>query len=235
MKVLLVVCAFLGFLQSSLAATFTGYIIDNFCWNRPNHVAIDGAHLETRPQDHYLHCLLLRICKPDGYALLEEYDDNGVTKYRIKYQLDAAGNAMAIQFFQDQINIRDRKFNDQVTITGELGGDGLTIMTAAVELFMEGGTMAPTPLPTTMAPTPPTVSPTAAPTLTNPTLFPTASPAMPTPMPTLSPMIPMSGAGTMSGLIGSSGVLREGFWVIIAFLIVIYLVAMFKIFKPARK
>ena len=134
MRAFIVVGLLLGIVQAALAEEFTGYLIDNLCWNRPGHVAIDGAQLETRPQDHYLHCLLLSICKSDGYALLEEYDDAGTQKFRIKYQLDAPGNAMAIQLFEAEIQKGDRRFGDQVTVVGELGMDGMTISTTALSV-----------------------------------------------------------------------------------------------------
>ena len=235
MRVFVAIAVFFGIVQASLAAEFTGFIIDNFCWRRPGHVAIDGARLETRPQDHYLHCLLLSICKPDGYALLEEYDDAGTTKYRIKYQLDAAGNAKAIEFFEQQIAIRDRKFTDQVTVVGELSMDGVTITTTSLAIA-DMPTGAPTPLPSA-SPTPPTESPSEAPTLENPTMFPTTSPVLPTAEPTFNPITPGGpGGGTANnnGFIGSNGELREGFWVLIGVLLVMFVTSMVLIFRPRK-
>ena len=40
---------------------YTGYLFDIYCWflnpDEPFHRALDGALLETNPEDHYLHCM----------------------------------------------------------------------------------------------------------------------------------------------------------------------------------
>lgn len=36
--------------------TYTGYLIDLFCWDLPNHLAIDQAQLDTHPEDHTVIC-----------------------------------------------------------------------------------------------------------------------------------------------------------------------------------
>merc|ERR1712113_533995 len=64
------------------AANVTGYVVDNYCWNKPNHVGIDGANLEFSPANHWLHCLTLSFCIPDGYVLLEEYSQGGQVRYQ---------------------------------------------------------------------------------------------------------------------------------------------------------
>lgn len=41
----------------------TGYVVDNYCWDKDNHIGIDGVNLELQPEKHILHCLLVAPCK----------------------------------------------------------------------------------------------------------------------------------------------------------------------------
>ena len=56
----------------------TGFVIDLFCWDMPGHVAIDGADLDTSPEDHTVHCMRdIQQCRDNGFAVLRELDDGG--------------------------------------------------------------------------------------------------------------------------------------------------------------
>jgi hypothetical protein len=60
----------IAFVASAAAATMiTGWVIDHECWTQPSHIGFDGAKLDTAPQDHYVHCLLLKRCKDSGFFL----------------------------------------------------------------------------------------------------------------------------------------------------------------------
>ena len=37
--------------------TYTGYLIDLFCWDMTNHIAVDGANLATNPAAHSVDCM----------------------------------------------------------------------------------------------------------------------------------------------------------------------------------
>lgn len=104
---------------------YTGYLVDNWCWNLPNHTGIDSTPLGTIPGDHILHCLIAEICLPDGWALLEKFaqaDSDGYM-YGIKYQLDDAGDMLAKALVMaEHARGGDRSFNDQVTVSGREGG-----------------------------------------------------------------------------------------------------------------
>ena len=37
--------------------TYTGYLVDLFCWNMTDHIAVDGANLVTEPEKHTVGCM----------------------------------------------------------------------------------------------------------------------------------------------------------------------------------
>jgi hypothetical protein len=86
------------------SATTTGFLIDWECWNLPNHVALDGAKLETNPEDHYLHCLKLQRCKAKGYFLSARIANS--TTFSNIGSFDAAGNAKVIEWLDAQTGDR---------------------------------------------------------------------------------------------------------------------------------
>ena len=111
--------------------THTGYLVDLYCWDKPNHMAIDGANLGTEPEQHTVHCLRdVQRCIDGGYALLEK--KAGATSYSLKYKLDATGNANILKLIKTTKSIA----NFQVTATGTASADGLTLNGAT---FVEGG------------------------------------------------------------------------------------------------
>jgi hypothetical protein len=109
-----------------------GYLVDMLCWNRPGHVAIDGAALRTAPQDHTVHCLRdIPACRAGGFGLLEKVEEkvpattvdanNTATAtaqeeppeppplpgFVLKYRLDAAGNALALELLDASAKEKD--------------------------------------------------------------------------------------------------------------------------------
>merc|ERR1712070_244837 len=92
---------------------------------------IDGAALGTAPESHTLHCLWeVAACEKQGYIALEELTTTAAdgSKYAPKYQLDAAGNQLALKLFKDeQTRAGDRKFDEQITINGDVVGDRIDV------------------------------------------------------------------------------------------------------------
>ena len=116
----------------------TGYLVDLYCWDKPNHMAIDGANLGTEPEKHTVHCLRdVQACIDGGYALLEK--KAGSASYSLKYKLDATGNANIILRL---IKTTPSIANFQVTATGTASADGLTLNGAT---FVEYTSSSPPP------------------------------------------------------------------------------------------
>lgn len=119
------------------AEEFTGFVVDNYCWNKPGHRGNDGSQLGTAPEGHVLHCLWqVPQCKTQGYVMLEKLqapDGDGNT-YGAKYQLDDTGDTLAYDLFvAEQTRAGDRAFNELLTITGTAMGDGPgTVTTVSV-------------------------------------------------------------------------------------------------------
>lgn len=115
---------------------YTGYVVDNYCWNLPNHRGIDGSQLGTAPETHILHCLWqVPACKEQGYVILEKLASaapDGST-YGPKYQLDATGNTLALQLFQqEQTRGGDRAFDEEVTIKGTAIGSDISVSSLCI-------------------------------------------------------------------------------------------------------
>jgi len=103
-----------------------GFLVDNFCWDKPGHVAIDGADLDTAPEDHSVHCMAdIQDCRDNGFSLLEKKSDG---TFMQKYVFDAAGNTKALALLDDlkAKEGADRK-NVVVTAMGSVGSDGKTL------------------------------------------------------------------------------------------------------------
>lgn len=160
----------LGVMSGAEAATVTGYLVDNYCWDKPNHRGIDGAYLGTAPETHVLHCLLVSFCKASGFAFLEKQSDG---TYDRSYRLDGGGNAMAVKLFEDEIAKNgDRLFDEQLTATGTLSGSTMTVTSLQLSSQVAPTPKPPTPQPPT--PKPPTAKPPTAkpPTAAAPTAKP---------------------------------------------------------------
>ena len=113
--------------------TYTGYMVDNLCWDAPNHQSPDGSFMDVNPQDHTKMCLLMPPCIASGYSILEMQADG---KYAPKYSLDEASTAKAVEMVEasdkeDDFMVTIEAFDcgDTVSATrilleGEEGGDG---------------------------------------------------------------------------------------------------------------
>jgi hypothetical protein len=105
---------------------FVGYIVDNVCWNKPNHRGIDGSLLGSAPGTHILHCLTCCGCPADGYTMLEEL---GPSSYDKKYELDDAGDALMVTLANAEIaRGGDRQLQEQITARGVLSGDEIQVV-----------------------------------------------------------------------------------------------------------
>jgi len=81
--------------------TWEGYLVDNFCWEMDNHIAIDGADLVNSPQDHSKECLLLPECVASGYFLLTKKEDGTYdVTYDYYYNFTQEQNALALEYIQ---------------------------------------------------------------------------------------------------------------------------------------
>lgn len=116
----------------SASLSVQGYIVDNYCWNKPNHIGIDSAPLGTSPGAHVLHCLTCCGCPNEGYVILEKLatpTSEGFT-YGRKYQLDNVGDSLMVELATAEMaRGGDRPFNEQINATGVLIGNELRVST----------------------------------------------------------------------------------------------------------
>lgn len=99
------------------AASINGWIIDNECWAQPKHIGFDGAKLDIAPQDHTVHCLLLKVCKESGFFLR----DNVTGTLSNVGSFDAGGNAKVIAFLE---TLQDSQTNVYVSVEADMSGSG---------------------------------------------------------------------------------------------------------------
>mmetsp|Transcript_84247 Transcript_84247/g.195875 ORF Transcript_84247/g.195875 Transcript_84247/m.195875 type:complete len:187 (+) Transcript_84247:53-613(+) len=125
----------LSLLQASAAEEFTGYVVDNYCWDQDNHQGIDNALLGTAPQTHILHCVLVSFCKASGFVVLEKLSSpaqDGST-YWPKYQLDADGDALVIRMAEAEMSRGgDRPFDEQVTVKGTVSDSEMAVTSLCI-------------------------------------------------------------------------------------------------------
>lgn len=162
--------------------TFTGYVVDNYCWNMAEHRGVDGSQLAKAPGTHWLHCLWdVAPCEAQGYLLLEELGAPRVPEgyaYGARYQLDAQGDELVYELTKaEQQRGGDRRFDEQFAIKGTVAGDEI----AVTEVCLTPSANNPSNQ-TFCRRASTTVAPTAAPLLTAaPTPAPPAAPATPAP------------------------------------------------------
>ena len=129
------VAAFFAVQAYGEVVTHTGFVVDLFCWDMPNHRAIDGSILDTNPEDHTVHCMRdIQDCRENGFAVLQKLDDG---TYDIAYRLDEAGNQAVLDYMDstpDANGQGHRNGETVVKVTGTLasGPDGLVIAGASV-------------------------------------------------------------------------------------------------------
>jgi len=99
--------------------THTGFLIDILCWERDDHVAIDGAILDTNPEEHSIKCMRdVPECRENGHGILKPVSDG--CGYDLVYTFDEAGSALALEF----IDSTEKENNIIVTVTGEIDTAG---------------------------------------------------------------------------------------------------------------
>jgi len=104
--------------QTSVAGSevsWTGFLVDNLCWEMPGHVAIDGAKLLTNPETHTVGCMLLPNCLASGFVVMGNTAISSSSEaYAPKFVLDDKGNALAASL------LAETKYtnNYMVTVTG---------------------------------------------------------------------------------------------------------------------
>jgi hypothetical protein len=120
--------------------SFSGYLTDIYCWELPGRVAIDGAEMLKRPDRHTVHCMVdIPECINSGYGVLDKPE--GASEYTLKYKLDAAGNAMALNL----LRASSKRRSYIVSVKGVFSGDSVEVReifeyvedTGAVEKDME--------------------------------------------------------------------------------------------------
>ena len=122
-------------LSLAVNVTFTGYIVDWFCWASPNHttpVALGSINLEKWPARHSVPCLSLDKCKASGYLLLEKSSNQ---LYQKKYSLDSIGNAKVLQLIA--VTATEKGF--RATVTGTVANDS-TIQVSTLEEYCGANT-----------------------------------------------------------------------------------------------
>jgi hypothetical protein len=129
--------AFLLLITSAVAVSISGWVIDNECWAQPNHVGFDGAKLDTAPQDHTVHCLLLKVCKESGFFLR----DNVTGTLSNVGAFDAAGNAKVITFLEA---LKDSQANVYVSVEADIAGTGESAKISNVASIAAKSSPAPT-------------------------------------------------------------------------------------------
>ena len=99
------------------------YLVDKYCWERTNHVGVDGVNLETSPEAHTLHCLYeMSQCRSSGYLILEK--DPGTNKYIKMFELDASTNTKANTMLSSMLDRSGGNLKDlQVTVSGKVSAN----------------------------------------------------------------------------------------------------------------
>lgn len=115
----------LQFLSHSVMAgvqpiTYTGFLVDIYCWELPGHIGLDGANLELKPETHLLHCIADEAPCRSGLLLLEKFNDGGTEKYRDLYYLDGFGNQLGYQYYDKEFTGGDREISEKATVVGNL-------------------------------------------------------------------------------------------------------------------
>lgn len=119
-------------LPAAFGVEYTGYVVDNFCWAKPEHKGIDGTPLGTKPEDHKLYCLEVQKCADSGFVMLEKLaaaDADGDT-YGPKYQLDKAGDDLVLEMVKAEMKRTgggSYSFDVQATVTGTVSGEEMAV------------------------------------------------------------------------------------------------------------
>jgi hypothetical protein len=133
---ILILLALLDKNSAEVRTNYTGVLVDVYCYELPNSLALDGAALRTNPQDHTVHCMRdVPQCSQNGYVLLANQGTDAEPNYVIKYKLDAIGNQMALDALKHTTTVK----NFVVSAIGTLPSVNSTVMN--VKALVEGTTL----------------------------------------------------------------------------------------------
>eukprot|EP00756_Hemistasia_phaeocysticola_P017324 Hpha_TRINITY_DN15532_c0_g1::TRINITY_DN15532_c0_g1_i2::g.109035::m.109035 len=123
--------------------TVTGFVIDMYCWNKPNHIGIDGTAMDIEPGNHWLHCMTCCGCPSQGFAVMEQ--DSASGKYAPKYLLSSSAGDIGSTMTTDLVTAEmsragDRRGLEEVTVTGTLqsSGSGLPTLDPSLMCYTPG-------------------------------------------------------------------------------------------------
>ena len=105
--------------QAESEVTATGQLVDLYCWDTLNGVALDtGEDLKRHPTRHTVHCLVeVGVCKNSGFAIVNKAE--GSELYTVSYLLDESGNARAIELMEETPSrTRNQPTGFEITVTG---------------------------------------------------------------------------------------------------------------------
>lgn len=112
-------------------ASVGGYIVDIYCWDKPGHIALDRARLQTQPEDHTIHCLVdIQECMCSGYGLLVNVGTPSEPNFQLKYKFDKVGNELTLDFLT---NIRPTHHPAQVFVRASGEVDGQVMILSGLE------------------------------------------------------------------------------------------------------
>jgi len=109
---------------------YTGYVVDNYCWDQPNHQGIDNTPLGSNPENHILHCMVVSFCKQSGFVMLERLGSpaSDGSLYGPKYQLDNVGDELVVEMVEAEMQRGgDYQFDVKATVTGILSGNEIAV------------------------------------------------------------------------------------------------------------
>jgi len=115
---------------SSGDVSITGYLVDLFCVNNQQYIALDTkADLRIQPGNHSAYCLYdVPQCINSGYGILVMENENKM--YKLHWTLDLNGNNMAKELLKSLGTIDDRRkiYDYQVTVTGTINNNNFNIL-----------------------------------------------------------------------------------------------------------
>ena len=124
--------------QQAEEVTVTGQLVDLYCWDTLNGVALDtGEDLKRYPTRHTVHCLVeVGVCKNSGFAIVNKAE--GSELYTVSYLLDEPGNARAIELMEETPSrTRNQPTGFEITVTG-MAKAGSNILETDVASMMAG-------------------------------------------------------------------------------------------------
>ena len=95
---------------------FTGYMVDTFCWDKPNHEAPPTRYLriDIAPQNHTLQCMRdITVCY-DALTLLEY--NAGTQRYSPKYQFSSSQNSDGLKALQNLLDANTSQITGDVNL-----------------------------------------------------------------------------------------------------------------------